>query len=93
MDTHERRLVSRREFGLISAAALAAPLAGCGSNESPAPAAGPQIISSRNRGPGDKLNIVFVFGVKGDLTARVHPKEDYKKFDFPDKESVTSSPQ
>jgi arylsulfatase len=62
MDTDERRLVSRREFGLISAAALAAPLAGCGSNESPAPAAGPQIISSRNRGPGDKLNIVFVFG-------------------------------
>jgi arylsulfatase len=62
MDSLERRLVSRREFGMISAAALAVPLVGCGSNDAKAPAAAPQVISSRNRGAGDKLNIVFVFG-------------------------------
>ena len=63
------RLLSRRDFGLLSAAALAAPLAGCGSNEAPgdstAPASqatGPQGIRRRNAAPGEKLNIVFVFG-------------------------------
>src|SRR5262252_4630785 len=63
------RLLSRRDFGLLSAAALAAPLAGCGSNETPAnstapasQATGPQVIRRRNASPGEKLNIVFVFG-------------------------------
>lgn len=63
------RLLSRRDFGLLSAAALAAPLAGCGSNETPAtspapasPASGPQVIRRRNAAPGEKLNIVFLFG-------------------------------
>src|SRR5262245_4846218 len=54
---------SRREFGLLSAAALATPLIGSRSQESPAnsAAAGPQERkpSSRSR---NGFNIVFLFG-------------------------------
>jgi arylsulfatase A-like enzyme len=54
--------MSRREFGVISAAALAAPLIGVGSEESPANAAIAQ--PRRKPAPGSKqgLNIVFIFG-------------------------------
>ena len=56
--------LSRREFGLLSAAALAAPLVGCGSNDSPTKSAtpGPQVIRRPPGGPDQKLNIVFIFG-------------------------------
>ena len=64
-----RRLLSRRDFGMLSAAALGTTLAGCGSNDAPAnsvaPAsrsAGPQVIRRRNGAAGEKLNIVFLFG-------------------------------
>jgi arylsulfatase len=63
------QLLSRRDFGMISAAALAAPLAGCGSTNTPAnspatasQAAGPQVIRRRNGSSGEKLNILFIFG-------------------------------
>ena len=61
-------LLSRRDFGMVSAGALAASLAGCGSNNTPAnsattaPASGPQLIRRRNGAAGEKLNIVFLFG-------------------------------
>jgi arylsulfatase A-like enzyme len=60
-----RRTLSRRDFGLISAAALAAPLVGCGgSNETRGltPATGPQIIKRRGEGSSQPLNILFLFG-------------------------------
>jgi arylsulfatase A-like enzyme len=58
------RPLSRREFGLISAAALATPLVGCRSKESPATSvtSGPQIIGRRGEAATKGLNIVFVFG-------------------------------
>jgi len=66
---HNRQVLSRRDFGMVSAAALAGSLAGCSSNEGPAkaaapaaPAAGPQVIRRRNGAAGEKLNIVFLFG-------------------------------
>jgi arylsulfatase len=61
--------LSRRDFGMLSAAALGTTLAGCGSNDAPAnsaapasPSAGPQVIRRRNGAAGEKLNIVFLFG-------------------------------
>jgi arylsulfatase A-like enzyme len=59
-----RGVLSRREFGLVSAAALAAPLVGGGgSNETgQATATGPQIIRRRGAGSSQPLNILFVFG-------------------------------
>ena len=70
MDDSERGpLFSRRDFGAVSAAALAAALAGCSSNEAPAgsapsakPVTGPQVIRRKNGAAGEKLNIVFLFG-------------------------------
>ena len=61
---HVEPVLSRREFGLLSAAALAAPLIGCGSDTAPAssPAAGPQIITRPPGGVRQGLNIVFIFG-------------------------------
>ena len=58
------RPLSRREFGMMSAAALATPLVGCGSPQSPAnsTAAAPQVIRRPPGGPQQPLNIVFVFG-------------------------------
>jgi arylsulfatase len=55
---------SRREFGLMSAAALAAPLIGCGSNEPPARTAapGPQVIRRSPGGAQQGLNMLFIFG-------------------------------
>jgi arylsulfatase len=65
-------IVSRRDFGMISAAGLALSLTGCGSNSgpansansasSPAQATGPQVIRRRNGAAGEKLNIIFLFG-------------------------------
>lgn len=56
--------LSRREFGLMSALALAAPLVGCGSKDSPdnAAATGPQVISRPPGGARQGLNVVFIFG-------------------------------
>jgi arylsulfatase A-like enzyme len=56
--------LSRREFGMLSAAALATPLLGDGSTESPAATAnpGPQVIRRPAGGPQQGLNIVFIFG-------------------------------
>ena len=61
--------LSRRDFGMVSAAALAGSLAGCRSNNVPAnsaapatPTSGPQVIRRRNGAAGEKLNIVFLFG-------------------------------
>jgi arylsulfatase len=68
------RKLSRRDFGLLSAAALAAPLVACGpgqqtsTSEPVAPASGgtaaaaPQVARRRNGSPSQGLNIVFVFG-------------------------------
>ena len=62
------RHVSRREFGWISAAALATPLLGCQSGEAPqdasAPAAtpGPQVMRRRGVNGEQGLNILFIFG-------------------------------
>jgi arylsulfatase len=62
-------LLSRRDFGMASAFALAGSLAGCGSTNVPAnpatpaaPVAGPQVIRRRNGTAGEKLNIIFLFG-------------------------------
>jgi len=59
-----RRVLSRRDFGLLSAASLMTPLIGCGgAPESPAtPATGPQVIRRPPGGPTQGLNIVFLFG-------------------------------
>jgi arylsulfatase A-like enzyme len=70
-----RPVISRRDFGLLSAAALAAPLVSCASPDAPAggrsagsattgsaPASGPQVIRRPPGGPRQGLNIVFVFG-------------------------------
>jgi len=56
--------LSRREFGVMSAAAMALPLIGCGSSESgdTNSAAGPQVIRRPPGGPSQGLNILFVFG-------------------------------
>ena len=56
--------LSRREFGMLSAAALATPLLGCGSTESQATRStpGPQVIKRPAGGPQQGLNIVFIFG-------------------------------
>jgi arylsulfatase A-like enzyme len=58
------RALSRREFGLISAAALAVPLVGAASKDSPArsTSAGPQVLRRRSGGANQPLNIVFIFG-------------------------------
>ena len=58
------RSFTRRDFGRLSAAALAAPLVGCGSKESPANSttAGPQVIRRPPGGADQKLNVVFIFG-------------------------------
>jgi len=58
------RVLSRRDFGLLSAATLAAPLIGCGTPEPGAsPATGaPQVIRRPPGGATQGLNIVFVFG-------------------------------
>jgi arylsulfatase len=55
---------SRREFGLLSAAALAAPIIGCRSNETPASSTGtaPQVLRRRSGGANQPLNILFIFG-------------------------------
>ncbi len=57
------RRLSRREFNVLSAAALASPLLACGSNETAAPAATgrPQVIRRRQSG-AQPFNIVFLFG-------------------------------
>ena len=58
-------LLSRREFGLVSAAALAVPLIGCGgANQAgqTTAATGPQVIRRRGAGSSQPLNILFVFG-------------------------------
>ena len=63
-----RRALSRREFGLLSAAALTTPLVGCGSKESSAnatatsQATAPQVIRRSPGGQSQGLNIVFIFG-------------------------------
>jgi len=58
--------LTRRDFGLLSAAALAAPLVGCGSPEpahtAQATATGPQVIRRPPGGSTQPLNIVFIFG-------------------------------
>jgi hypothetical protein len=56
--------LSRREFGVLSAAALATPFVGVGSEEVPANSAAAQPQPNRKRAGGSKqgLNIVFVFG-------------------------------
>ena len=59
------RILSRREFGLVSAAALAAPLVGCGGSQetgATTAATGPQVIRRRGTGSSQPLNILFVFG-------------------------------
>jgi arylsulfatase A-like enzyme len=58
------RTLTRREFGLLSAAAMTVPLVGCGSKETtPSGAApGPQVIRRPPGGSGQPFNIVFVFG-------------------------------
>jgi arylsulfatase len=58
------RALTRREFGLLSAAAMAAPLIACASKESSTSqtAAGPQVIRRPSGGSSQPLNIVFVFG-------------------------------
>ncbi|HEX8030749.1 MAG TPA: sulfatase-like hydrolase/transferase [Vicinamibacterales bacterium] len=61
-------LLSRRDFSIVSAAALAGAVAGCGPGTTPAnstpaaPATGPQVIRKRNGAAGEKLNIIFLFG-------------------------------
>jgi arylsulfatase A-like enzyme len=60
-----QRRLSRREFGLVSAAALAAPLVGCRGSDQPQgtnAAIGPQIIRRRGPGSSQPLNILFLFG-------------------------------
>ena len=60
---HVERLLSRRDFGLLSAAALTAPLVGGGGNGAPArSSAGPQVIRRPPGGATQGLNIVFIFG-------------------------------
>jgi len=65
------RAMSRRDFGLLSAAALTAPLVGCTSDQSqttassapaPGPSSGPQVLRRPPGGSSQGLNIVFVFG-------------------------------
>src|SRR5215831_9895224 len=57
------RALSRREFGLLSAAALSSPFFGCGSKDSPmTSAAGPQVTRRSAGGATQGLNIVFIFG-------------------------------
>ena len=67
------RRLSRRDFGLLSAAALAAPLVGCAPGEpasnapatstgSASTASAPQTSRRRSGSPSQGLNIVFVFG-------------------------------
>src|SRR5688572_6930475 len=59
-----KRTLSRRDFGLLSAAALAVPIVGGNSQDSPTPgtAAGPQVMRRPARDASQPLNIVFIFG-------------------------------
>src|SRR5262245_50588555 len=59
-----RSVMSRREFGVVSAAALASPLVGFASEEAPsnAPTAEPQIMQRPAGGAKQGLNILFIFG-------------------------------
>src|SRR5262249_41069505 len=59
-----RRGMSRREFGVLSAAALATPFIGFGSNESPANSAtaDPQVTRKPTGESKQGLNVVFLFG-------------------------------
>ena len=58
------RALSRREFGVLSAAALATPLIGVGTEEALANSATAQSQPDRKSAGGSKpgLNILFVFG-------------------------------
>jgi arylsulfatase A-like enzyme len=57
------RALSRREFGLLSAAALSSPFLGCGSKDSPlTSASGPQVMRRSPAAATQGLNIVFIFG-------------------------------
>jgi arylsulfatase len=58
------KALSRRDFGVLSAAAMAAPLIGCGSPEPPAASTtpGPQVIRRPPGGASQGLNILFLFG-------------------------------
>ena len=61
-----RGILTRRDFGRLSAAALAAPLVGFGSSDSPSISEFPRPSSSAPRTPvqaaTQRLNVVFIFG-------------------------------
>jgi arylsulfatase len=58
-----RRDLSRREFGVVSAAALATPLIGSGPKESPANSeTRPEVMRRPTGGSAKGFNIVFLFG-------------------------------
>src|SRR5262249_22285544 len=59
-----RGVLSRREFGVLSAASLATPLFGLGSKKSLANSvdAVPQVVQKAGGASGQPLNIVFLFG-------------------------------
>jgi hypothetical protein len=58
------RILSRRDFGKLSAAALAAPLVGFGSSDSPSVSAFHQSPTPQKpaQPATQKLNILFIFG-------------------------------
>jgi len=60
----QRAQLTRREFGISAAAALAMPLFGCGPGAAPTStvASGPQVIRRRSGSASQPLNIVFLFG-------------------------------